>query len=67
VLGGGVAGAADLLLEPIRAELGRRVHVTDLDAVEITTAQLGTWAGAIGAAVHGAEAGRRVEQERAPC
>lgn len=67
VLGGGVAGAADLLLEPIRAELGRRVHVTDLDAVEITTAQLGTWAGAIGAAVHGAEAGRRVEQEAAPC
>ena len=66
VLGGGVAGAADLLLEPIRAELGRRVHVTDLDAVEITTAQLGTWAGAIGAAVHGAEAGGR-EKEAAPC
>jgi hypothetical protein len=31
------------------------VHVTDLDAVAIVTAELGTWAGAIGAAVHGAE------------
>jgi glucokinase len=67
VLGGGVAGAGELLLEPIRAELRERVRVTDLDAVEITTAQLGTWAGAIGAAVHGAEAGGRVEQEAAPC
>jgi glucokinase len=56
VLGGGVAGAGDLLLEPIRAEVRRRVHVTDLDAVEILTAELGTWAGAIGAGVHGAAA-----------
>jgi glucokinase len=55
VLGGGVAGAGDLLLEPIRAEVRRRVHVTDLGAVEILTAELGTWAGAIGAGVHGAE------------
>jgi glucokinase len=56
VIGGGVAAAADLLLEPIRAELHRRVHVTSLDQVEIVTAELGTWAGAMGAAVHGAEA-----------
>jgi glucokinase len=56
VLGGGVAAGADLLLEPIREELARRVHVTSLQAVEIVTAELGTWAGAIGAAVHGAEA-----------
>ena len=55
VLGGGVAAAADLLLEPIRAELRRRVHVTSLDEVDIVTAELGTWAGAMGAAVHGAE------------
>ena len=55
VLGGGVAGAGDLLLDPIRAEVRRRVHVTDLDAVEIVTGELGTWAGAIGAAVRGAE------------
>lgn len=56
VLGGGVAGAGELLLAPVRDELRRRVHTTDLDRVELVTAELGTWAGAIGAAVHGAEA-----------
>ena len=56
VLGGGVSGAGELLLAPIRDEVRARVHVTDLDAVDIVTAELGTWAGAIGAAVHGAEA-----------
>lgn len=56
VLGGGVSGAGELLLAPIRDEVRRRVHVTDLDAVEIVIAELGTWAGAIGAGVHGAEA-----------
>lgn len=55
VLGGGVAQAGELLLEPIRAELRRRVHVTSLAEVELLPAELGTWAGAIGAAVHGAE------------
>lgn len=55
VIGGGVAAAGDLLLDPVRAEVHRRVHVTDVDRVEIVTAELGTWAGAIGAAVHGAE------------
>ncbi len=55
VIGGGVASAGDLLLEPIRAELRLRVRVTSLDDVELVTAELGTWAGAIGAAVHGAE------------
>lgn len=55
VLGGGVAAAGALLLDPIHEEVRRRVHVTALDRVEIVAAQLGTWAGAIGAAVHGAE------------
>ena len=55
VIGGGIAAAGDLLLEPIRAELRRRVTTTSLDEVEIVTAELGTWAGAIGAAIHGAE------------
>ena len=56
VIGGGVAAAGDLLLDPIRAELRRHVFTTSLDEVEIVTAELGTWAGAIGAGVHGAEA-----------
>jgi glucokinase len=55
VLGGGVAAAGELLFEPIRAELRRRVKTTALDPVELVAAELGTWAGAIGAAVHGAE------------
>lgn len=55
VIGGGIAAAADLLLEPIRAELRLRVRTTALDRVDVVTAELGTWAGAIGAAIHGAE------------
>jgi glucokinase len=59
VIGGGLAVAADLLLGPIHQELRRRVHTTSLDDVEIVTAELGTWAGAIGAAIHGAEQAER--------
>lgn len=56
VLGGGIGAATDLLRGPIEAELRRRVTVTSLDLVEIVPAELGTWAGSIGAAIHGAEA-----------
>lgn len=59
VLGGGIAAALDLLLGPIRDEMRRRVRTTSLDEVEIVAAELGTWAGAIGAAVHGAESAAR--------
>jgi glucokinase len=55
VIGGGVAAAGDLLFDAIRAEMRRRVTTTSLDDVELVTAELGTLAGAIGAAVHGAE------------
>jgi glucokinase len=55
VIGGGVAAAGELLFGPIREELGRRVKTTSLDAVTLVPAELGVWAGAIGAAVHGAE------------
>ncbi len=55
VLGGGVAAAGDLLFEPIRAEIARRVTTTSIDDVTLVAAELGTWAGSIGAAVHGAE------------
>jgi glucokinase len=55
VLGGGVAQAGSLVLDPIRAELARRVRMTALDQVDLVLAELGTWAGSIGAAVHGAE------------
>ncbi len=55
VIGGGIAAAGDLLFDPIRAELRRRVRTTSLEPVTLLAAELGTWAGAIGAAVHGAE------------
>ena len=57
VIGGGIAAAGDLLLDPIRAERRDRVHTTSLAEVEVVSAQLGTWAGAIGAAIHGADGG----------
>jgi predicted NBD/HSP70 family sugar kinase len=59
VIGGGIAAAFDLLRDPIGAELRRRVRTTSLDQVEVVAAELGTWAGAIGAAIHGAEEAAR--------
>jgi glucokinase len=55
ILGGGWSSAGPLIVEPIRAELRRRVVTTPVERVEVVLAELGTWAGAIGAAVHGAE------------
>jgi glucokinase len=55
VLGGGVAAAGELLFAPIRAEIARRVTTTSIDQVALVPAELGIWAGAYGAAVHGAE------------
>ena len=55
ILGGGVAAAGELLFAPIRAEIARRVRTTSVADVALMQAELGVWAGAIGAAVHGAE------------
>jgi glucokinase len=52
VLGGIMASAADLLLEPLRAEISRRLPKPMLDALLIQTAALGDAAAAIGAARH---------------
>ena len=54
VVGGGVADAGDLLLEPLRAELRRRAAVAP--EVPVARAELGPYAGAVGAALWGAEA-----------
>ncbi len=54
VIGGGIAASLDLFLEPIWREVRDRVHLTPLDQVQIVPAELGPWAGAIGAAIHGA-------------
>ena len=55
VIGGGVAAAGELLLAPAREEIQRRTKMTSLADVQIVTAELGLWAGAMGAAVHAAE------------
>jgi len=59
VIGGGISAAFDLLRPPIEAELRERVYTTALDLVRLVPAELGTWAGAIGAAIHGAETAGR--------
>jgi glucokinase len=61
VIGGGIAAAGAPLLDPLRAEVARRVLTTALSDVDIVMAELGTWAGAIGAAVHGAEAAAAID------
>jgi glucokinase len=55
ILGGGWSSADELLIEPIKAEMERRVLVGSGERTDVVLAELGTWAGAIGAAVHGAE------------
>ena len=50
VIGGGVAQAGDLLLDPVRQEVAKRVFLMPLDEVEIVEAKLGTDAGIVGMA-----------------
>ncbi|MGD8485170.1 MAG: ROK family protein [Chloroflexota bacterium] len=59
ILGGGWSSAGDLLIEPIKAEMERRVLIGADEETDVVLAELGTWAGAIGAAVHGAEQAAR--------
>jgi glucokinase len=59
ILGGGWSSAGDLLIEPIEAEMRQRVLIDSGDRTDVVIAELGTWAGAIGAAVHGAEQAAR--------
>jgi glucokinase len=56
VIGGGVAEAGEFLLGPLRDEVRRRAgNVAPLERIEIVQAALGPFAGAIGAALWGAE------------
>src|SRR5438876_3635578 len=50
VVGGMMASAADLMIEPLRAELARRLPKPMMDSLRIQTAALGDDAAAIGAA-----------------
>ena len=55
VVGGGVADAGALLLDPLRAELRRRACVAPVERIGVVRAELGPHAGAVGAALWGAE------------
>jgi len=58
IVGGGVAEAGPLLLEPIRKTIGARARVAPLDRIDVVAAALGPPAGAVGAALWGAAGGR---------
>lgn len=51
IIGGGVAEAGDLLLEPIRKTIQERAMVVARESVEIVPAELGNSAGVIGASM----------------
>ena len=55
VVGGGVAAAGELLLGPMRSSIADHARVAPLDRIQIVEAELGPLAGAIGAALWGAE------------
>ena len=50
IIGGGVAQAGDLLLDPVRKTLRERVRIMPVDKVDIVPASLGDSAGVIGVA-----------------
>ena len=51
IIGGGVAEAGDILLNPIKDTINRRAMTIQKNAVEIVPAQLGNTAGVIGASL----------------
>jgi glucokinase len=55
VVGGGIAEAGDLVLDPITESVKRRVTLVPTDRIEIVPAVFGRFAGAVGAALTGAE------------
>ncbi|MCB2209797.1 ROK family protein [bacterium] len=58
VIGGGVSKAGDLLLDPIREEVRKRVFLMPVKEVEILPAKLGTDAGIVGMAAWSARKGK---------
>jgi glucokinase len=54
IIGGGIADAGELVLDPIRRAVRERVTLVPTDKVDVVPAALGSSAGAIGAALAGA-------------
>jgi glucokinase len=55
VIGGGIAAAGDLVLDPIRDALRARVTLVPADQIEVVAASLGPAAGSVGAALAAAD------------
>jgi glucokinase len=53
VVGGGISAAGDVVLDPLRAAVRARVTLVPVDEIDIVVAELGSGAGAIGAALAG--------------
>jgi len=53
VIGGGISEAGELVLGPIRKSVRRYVTLAPIDRIAIVRAELGSWAGAVGAALAG--------------
>jgi glucokinase len=53
VIGGGIVASGELVLGPIREAMRSRVTLAPADEVAVVAAELGNWAGAIGAALAG--------------
>lgn len=58
VVGGGVAGMGDLIMEPVREEVRRRVRMLPAESVRIERSALGDRAGVMGALALAARRGR---------
>jgi glucokinase len=58
VVGGGIAGAGDLLLDPLQEAVRRRVFLAPRERVRVLPAALGPYAGASGAALRSWETAR---------
>lgn len=56
VVGGGIAAAGDTLLDPLRTALRGRIRLVPVDEVDVVPAVLGSYAGAMGAAIAAADA-----------
>jgi glucokinase len=53
VIGGGISAAGDLVLDPLRAAVRAHVTLVPVEEIDIVAAELGSGAGAIGAALAG--------------
>ncbi len=55
VIGGGIADAGDLVLDPIRRTIRERVTLVPPERIDVVASQLGKWSGAHGAALAAAQ------------